>query len=66
MKKNKRKRNNRKHSVPRKPDVVDGGLKTTESAIDQMIDDGLGSGNTDPHVNGSLDPSRPKKIDQDK
>lgn len=69
MKKKKNKKNKkkeRKHFPPRKPDVVDGGLKTTESAIDLMIDEGLGSGITDPHVNGSPDPSPPENIDHDK
>lgn len=61
MKKKRTKVNKRKRFPPRKPDVVDGGLKTTKSAIDQMIDEGLGSGNTDPYVNGSLDPVPTKK-----
>lgn len=54
----------KKRSLPHKPDVLDGGMKSTDSAVERMIDEGLGAGNTDPEVNGSLDPI-PSKVKED-
>lgn len=47
---------NKSRTLSYEPDVLDGEMKTTQSAIERMIDEGLGGGNTDPHVNASLEP----------